>query len=591
MAHLKTIGGNFHGRCYEITGSLTIGRGINADIQLLQPGISRSHSRIVKEDDKYYAIDLDSKNGTRLNGKLIQKALLQSGDLLEVGKIKYNFIDPASLQVSSAKGSGVLNLLSGSDDHEQVGGTSAFFKFDQLEKITKHDLIQKLNVIISIAQDISSSLNIDTLLVKLTDRIMGVFATTDSCTIILRDDKGNYLPLHRRYANDQKIPFHDILISQAILQKEGSIRNISVKIGAESHKQSLMISPIIYRDELLGLIQLQSKLDTDFYIEEDLAMMLAISVQVSAGIATARMHNEILQQQSFQQDLEIAQRVQLNFLPNKEPIVKGFQFSSCYFPALQVGGDFYNFVYKKNEIFIAIGDVSGKGIPAALVMAKLTSEIKFFATLNANPGAAFNEVNRIFEKECSNDFFATALLLKIDTLSGIVTMANAGHHPPLVKRENGKLEEIEGGNTPLGTVSDVEYEDITFRLNKGDTLILYTDGITESSDRHKTEFGLSGLLESLKKNQASPRDLLQELLKNIKDHCKGAKQKDDMTVICVSRDLEEIDITRAVTIIKRKNEKENGNDSETDLINIDHPGPHYNILNEIREETTEENGK
>lgn len=583
MAYLKTIGGNFHGRCYEIKNALTIGRGINADIQILQPGISRSHSRVVKEEEQYFILDLESKNGTRLNGKSIQKALLQSGDVLEIGKVKYNFIDPASLQVSSAKGSGTLNLLSGADDVEQVGGTSAFFKFDQLEKITKHDLIQKLNVIISIAQDISSSLNIDTLLVKLTDRIMGVFSSTDSCTIILRDEKGNYIPLHRRYANDQKIPFHDILVSQAILQKEGNIRNISVKIGTESHKQSLLISPIIYRDELLGLIQLQSQLGTTLYTEEDLAMMMAISVQVSAGIATARMHNEILKQQSLQQDLEIAQRVQLNFLPNKEPSIKGFLFSSCYFPALQVGGDFYNFVYKKNEIFIAIGDVSGKGIPAALVMAKLTSEIKFFATLNSSPGMAFNEVNKIFEKECSNDFFATALLLKIDTLQGRVTMANAGHHPPLIKRANGKIEEIEGGNTPLGTVSDISYDDVSFKLEQGDTLILYTDGITESSDRHKKEFGLTGLLEAIKKENSTPRLLLQSILKNIKDHCKGAKQKDDMTVICATRDLEVIDITNSLVKSKRKSEKEN----ETDRINIDQPGEHFEVLNEILDDTGE----
>jgi len=584
MAHLKTIGGNFHGRCYEIHDTFTIGRGINADIQLLLPGISRSHSKIIKEDDKYYVVDLGSKNGTRINGKLIQKALLQSGDLLELGKVKYNFIDPASLQVSSAHGSGVLNQLSGSDEAEVIGGTSAFFKFDQLEKITKHDLIQKLNVIISIAQDISSSLNIDTLLVKLMDRIMGVFQNTDSCTIILRDDKRNYAPVHRRYASDQKIPFHDILVSQAIQSKEGAIKNIAVKIGNESHKQSLLIAPIIYRDELLGLIQLQSKLNDKLYIEEELAMMVAISVQVSAGIATAKMHADILQQQSMHQDLEIAQRVQLNFLPNKEPNIRGFKFSSCYFPALQVGGDFYNFVYKKNEILIAIGDVSGKGIPAALVMAKLTSEIKFFATLNSSPGVAFNEVNRIFEKECSNDFFATALLLKIDVLKGRVVMANAGHHPPLIKRENGKIEEVDGGNTPLGTISDITYEDISFDLNKGDSLLLYTDGITESTNRHKNEFGLQGLLNSFEKNINSPHDQLQELLKDIKAHCKGAKQKDDMTVICITRDMEEIDITQAMVSDKKTHRaKEN----ETDLIKIDQPGEYYDALNEIVEDPSD----
>jgi serine phosphatase RsbU (regulator of sigma subunit) len=584
MAHLKTIGGNFHGRCYEITDALTIGRGINADIQVLMPGISRSHTKIIFEDDKYFAIDLGSKNGTRVNNKLIQKTLLQSGDLIELGKVKYTFSDPASLQVSSAKGSGILNILSGSEDPDHIGGTSAFFKFDQLDKITKHELIQKLNVIISIAQDISSSLNIDTLLVKLIDRIIGVFPTTDSCTIILRDDKGNYIPLHRRYATDQKIPFHDILISQAILQKEGAIRNISVKIATESHKQSLLISPIIYRDELLGLIQLQSKLDTTYFIEEDLAMMMAISVQVSAAIATARMHADILQQQSFQQDLEIAQRVQLNFLPNKDPSIRGFQFSSCYFPALQVGGDFYNYIYKKNEIFIAIGDVSGKGIPAALVMAKLTSEIKFFATLNNSPGLAFNEVNQIFEKECSNDFFATALLLKIDIVTGRVLMANAGHHPPIIKRENGKIEEIQGGDTPLGTVSGILYEDIPFQLNKGDMLILYTDGITESTNRHKKEFGLDGLMASIETVQSTPRDLLQEILKSMKDHRKGAKQKDDMTVICISRDLQEIDITKAVLSSKKNKDK----DEDTDLMRIDQPGDHFDILNEVQEDTAAE---
>ncbi len=580
MAHLKAIGGGFHGRCYEIDKSITIGRGINADIQVLMAGISRSHCKIIKDGNDFILQDLKSINGTKVNGKLVNSQKLEPGDLLEICKAKYKFNDPVGLQVSSAKGVHELNMFSRSGDVSPTGtfidgNKSRFFKYDELENHSKQDLLQKLMLMTSVAQDISSSLSLEQLMIKLMDKILALNPNTDSCIIVLRDKDNVYRPHHIRYSSDQKVPYHDLFVHEALKTPAGMIKNISVKIAESSNKQSIMIAPVVYLEDMLGFIQMQSKLNSAFYINEDLSMIRAIASQVASAIATAKMHDEILQQQRIQQDLEIAQRVQLNFLPNTSPNVKGYELTSTYVPALQVGGDFFNYIHKKDDLFVTIGDVSGKGIPAALVMAKLTSEIKFLCTSHSNPAKVFSIVNKAFDKECSDDFFATSLLLKIDIKTGRVAFVNAGHHAPIIIKNTGGLEEIEGGDIPLGTMPDTEFSLIETQLDHGDFMVLYTDGVTETVNKRKQELGLDGLLATLNDKFNNAKEVNKAIVGSIAKFRKQTPQKDDITIITIYRNHQEFTVTETpLPGIQKKIF------TETDLIDVSKPEEPLDFLDD-----------
>ncbi|MBS3763581.1 MAG: serine/threonine-protein phosphatase, partial [Planctomycetes bacterium] len=224
-------------------------------------------------------------------------------------------------------------------------------------------------------------------------------------------------------------------------------------------------------------------------------------------------------------------------LPQEVPQLGTYSFAHRYTPAHQVGGDFYDYVpLPENQLGVAIGDVSGKGVPAALLMAKLTGNIRYLAASGLTPGELVKEVNKAM-RQSGTDLFVTFLYIVIDSDSHKLTIANAAHCPPYIKSENGSVERIEcEPGLPAGVLEGTEYEQTELEITAGDRICLYTDGIIEAMDDGKNPFGDERLAEALR--QSGPR--IAEIAENIEDSVVSfvgnAEQHDDMTLVCFGQD-------------------------------------------------------
>ena len=246
---------------------------------------------------------------------------------------------------------------------------------------------------------------------------------------------------------------------------------------------------------------------------------------------------EIEQTHSHQQGQELAKarEIQEGLLPKKIPQVRGLEVAGAWQPARVVGGDYYDVLkFSERMIGICIGDVVGKGISAALLMANLQASFRAFAAEGVSPGTLCQKLNDVICNNIAADKFVTFCYCTIDAGEGRLMYASAGHCPPLLLRASGVVISLKEGGTPLGIMPDRNYVDTEVPLEAGDRLILYTDGLTEAMDAEEQEFGETRLVEMAKRNKAlSAADLIAALMKEVSGYCGGSFQ-DDFTLIGVA---------------------------------------------------------
>ena len=273
--------------------------------------------------------------------------------------------------------------------------------------------------------------------------------------------------------------------------------------------------------------------------------MLFRSVAGTAAIAleNARMHEDQVVQERVTRELQIAAQVQRGFLPRGWPEVPGYGFHAFYEAAYSVGGDYYGFIEMPDKRWvISLGDVSGKGMPAALLMAHLASDIRFAAISQPDAATAVQTVNRSLGESGLVDKFVTLLYLVLDPFKHTLTIVNAGHMPPMVRKPNGDIEELaaDAATLPLNVSPDPDFafESATVALEPGWTVLLYTDGVSEAMNPAGDLFGSDRLRDAL---QAAPTDPTQSgdaVIRAVRGFAAGRHQSDDITLICFGRKAE-----------------------------------------------------
>jgi sigma-B regulation protein RsbU (phosphoserine phosphatase) len=239
--------------------------------------------------------------------------------------------------------------------------------------------------------------------------------------------------------------------------------------------------------------------------------------------------------QQQEQELDKAREIQQGLLPKKIPQVRGLEVAGTWQPARVVGGDYFDVLkFSEGKIGVCIGDVVGKGISAALLMANLQASFRAFASEAVSPGALVSKLNEVISNNIAADKFVTFCYCMIDTTDNRLTYASAGHCPPILFRKSGEAVPLKEGGTPLGIFPDREYEHAGLQLESGDRLVLYTDGLTEAMNSDELEFGEQRLVELGSRNIAlSASEMLAAIKKEVVSFCNASFQ-DDFTLVVIA---------------------------------------------------------
>lgn len=301
----------------------------------------------------------------------------------------------------------------------------------------------------------------------------------------------------------------------------------------------MLCVPIRAKDKIIGSCSVIRKRNAGKpFLTKDLHLFKMFCDSAAMAIQNAKVHQVLMQNQRLETDIEFSRSVQESFLPVTFPKHKNYTFAGKTLPTHAVGGDFFDFIsFDKNNLGILLGDVSGKGFPAALHMARLMSDFRSVARMTREPAEIFYHINNIlFDRSRRKITFATAVILLLDMKHNVVRAANAGHPPLLVANKNRRLSQrAKPSGPPLGIVHKARYETDEFSLNSGDLVFLFSDGLTEARNGRKKFFGLRRIREFLKRQNNTPRTLIKKLHENLKDFAQNTPQSDDVTVVAVTK--------------------------------------------------------
>ncbi|MEP6994692.1 MAG: SpoIIE family protein phosphatase [Acidobacteriota bacterium] len=297
-----------------------------------------------------------------------------------------------------------------------------------------------------------------------------------------------------------------------------------------------LLVPLLYRERLMGVLALQEKLSGERFDRDDHSLLSTLANQSALAIETALLHDEMTRQAELKRDLEIARDIQTSLLPRGVPELPGFSFFGGSIPARVVGGDFYDFIpFEDQRVGVVIGDVSGKSVPASLLMVASKEIVYSRALTTSDPGKLFQESNRRIYAIKRRMFVSLGFFL-LDSNSMSLRYAIGGQPLPIMIRSGGGgpcLLDPPENRLPLGAFREVAYDTMELFLRKGDLLFFYTDGLTEAMDESMNPYGEERLMASMeaRKGVGTLEELAQGILSDIRDHVAGAEQYDDMTFL------------------------------------------------------------
>jgi phosphoserine phosphatase RsbU/P len=307
--------------------------------------------------------------------------------------------------------------------------------------------------------------------------------------------------------------------------------------------QSELLLPLAVRDKLLGFISLGPKRSEEPYSGSDVRLLKSVAAQTGLALENANLvrtiAEEVAQRERLNREVEIAREVQERLFPQKLPFITGLDYAGHCRPALGVGGDYYDFLaLPKGQLGIAIGDVSGKGIAAALMMASLQASLRSEATrAPENLAAAVSNINRLLYEASSSNRYATFFYGQYDPAQRKFDYVNAGHNPPMVfpgSGEDGAVIRLESGGTVVGLLESVHYQQGSVRLSPGDLLVAFTDGISEAMNLNDEEWGEDRLIDAIRGcRSSSAQELLECIFEAATTYAGAAPQHDDMTLVVV----------------------------------------------------------
>jgi serine phosphatase RsbU (regulator of sigma subunit) len=564
MAWLIALDGELSGRRFTLDAPCLVGRGPYNHVVLDDTRVSRQHAKISPESGGHVVYDLNSANGTFVNDVQVKRQKLAPDDVVRFGPFSFKFESRDTLERTSPIRVGkFLEVLT------QVGAEPPAKIIDSLDVslatnaaslahglVELEDADRKLRTLYAFMQAIATTLDQGELLERTLRNLFDVFRAADVTAAYLRDAATGMMEPRKVMRRDLEPPSLSTLpglFHEEVVQKGRAILSAPVTPGNKNRGGLSMHAPMIFMGEVQGVLHVRGGENSRIaFSQSDLDLLTGLASQAAMALQNARMHQESLKQQRLQQDLLLAEQIQKSFLPRQLPSVEGIEFVTEYRPAYSVGGDFYDLFWLDHErIGVFIGDVSGKGVSAALLMARISSDLRLAALAESEPAQALARVNQAVLERKQHDIFVTGIYLTLDIEKKTVTLANAGHLPPFVRhRARGEIVRVEGGSgTAIGIFDEAVYEQCSFTLEPGDTLVLCTDGVLEATDEAGEQFGFERLEQSVGAGLSRPKDLADRLQRDLRQHVGDAPQSDDVTLIVLG-----VTVDPSASRVKRRDE-------------------------------------
>jgi sigma-B regulation protein RsbU (phosphoserine phosphatase) len=295
-----------------------------------------------------------------------------------------------------------------------------------------------------------------------------------------------------------------------------------------------VISPMIIQGNVRGLLVIGKKMNGESYTDDNIQFIEALANTSIAALENERLFKQETEKLRLENELELALEIQKNLLPKRVPKLGNCEFAGISIPSRLVGGDYFDFIkLNENQLMIAIADVSGKGMPAALLMANVQASLRSLAPLNLPLKELINRINLVVYQNTTADKFVTFFCGIFDCENKSFNYINAGHNPPMLLRESGEIIELKDGGLILGfTDEPFPYSEGNTILNDGDILLFYTDGVTEAQSENGEEFGEEKLKAVLSEHSSVPaHKIMSTIIKEVRNHSNHSEQFDDITLI------------------------------------------------------------
>ena len=539
-----------------------LGRHPACDIVLESGSVSRQHARITNIDGNYYIEDLHSRNGTYVNGQSLsgQQSLNENDEIgiCELSLIFHLAPPEAGGEFATDSKTDVRQGATIVDDEAQSSGATIMSQLDlssgpvgmRLQVNTE----AKLKALLEISRNLGRAIGLVDVLPKILDSLFKIFIQADRGFIVLKDPQsGRLVPKaikYRRSEDTQSIKISRTIVNsvmaskQAVLSADAAsdVRYEMSDSIVDFRIRSMMCAPLLTGEgDALGVIQIDSLDPRNRFNREDLDVLASVACQAAFAVENAQLHEMALREQATKRELALAHEVQRGFLPAESPVVEGYDFFEFYESANALGGDYYDYVeLSAGRLAVVLGDVSGKGISASLLMAKLSADARYCLASESTPAAAVDKLNRGFCTSGWEDRFVTLALAVLDPLRHEATIVIAGHLPPLLRRGKDSVGPVaeEIAHLPLGVDPQTTYQQCIIPLQPGDSLTLYTDGITEAMNAGDELYTYQRLIAQMA-TDADRVDLLgRRILDDVRKFVGSRQQSDDMCLVCLGRKKE-----------------------------------------------------
>jgi sigma-B regulation protein RsbU (phosphoserine phosphatase) len=544
----------------------TIGRSVDNVLEVPDPNMSRRHCVVeVRETGEVVLTDCNSSNGTRVNGERVVSQELRPGDEIECGSTRMRFAtSEAALAAEPPRPPSAETIIDGALAATQMklppavpvapsppSGTQRRPKGAKAEAALLAHERDDLRKLLEITKRLNQVHDLRRLLETIIDAAIELLAAERGFLILVPD--GQLKIEIARDNGEQTILDPTALVSTQVCRQvlEGRAAVLTTNAQQDDrfgryksvvglNLRSILCVPFRIKSEIFGVVYLDAA-QVGAFSERDTELLEAFSDQAALAIENARLFKADRQRERMDQELRIASQIQKKLLPRELPNIPGLDACGSMHAAKEVGGDYYDFVPTAdgNGLFVCIGDVSGKGVPAGLVMASARSAMRTLIERTDSTREIVLSLNRLLVEDLDQEMFLSFVLMRFDAPSGRIDFTGAGHEHIVIWREATRtIETRRTGGMVLGLSRDMdkEFKEECLTLALGDAVLLYTDGVTEGINEQREQYGLERLIDAATRfGHLSARVCLQSILSEVLRWKGRASQRDDISLVVLKR--------------------------------------------------------